>query len=87
MKLLSICIAGLCFFCGAFAETPRIAEYCAKILDDSTYVPLLIKDLDEPIKEWNNLDCMVVKMKMLAVEKVKTMRIRLHSIFATPANL
>ena len=56
MKSLSICVAGLCFVCGAFAETPRIAEYCAKILDDSTYVPLLIKDLDEPIKEWNYPD-------------------------------
>lgn len=56
MKFPSICIAGLCFVCGAFAETPRIAEYCAKILDDSTYVPLLIKDLDEPIREWNYPD-------------------------------
>ena len=56
MKFHSICIVYLCFVSGALAETPRIAEYCAKILDDSTYVPLLIKDLDEPIKEWNYPD-------------------------------
>ena len=30
-----------------------VAEYCAEILNDSTYRPLLIKDLDEPIKKWD----------------------------------
>lgn len=56
MKFRNFCLAGLCFVCGVFAETARVAEYCAKILDDSTYVPLLVKDLDEPIKAWNYPD-------------------------------
>ncbi|MBR4785626.1 MAG: hypothetical protein IK012_10315 [Fibrobacter sp.] len=37
----------------AFAGATPVAEYCAEILNDSTYRPLLIKDLNEPIREWN----------------------------------
>lgn len=51
LKLLWIVIC-LAIVAG-FAETLRVAEYCAEILNDSTYRPLLIKDLNVPIKEWN----------------------------------
>lgn len=36
-----------------FVNSAPVAEYCAEILTDSTYRPLLIKDLDEAITEWN----------------------------------
>ena len=46
---------------GANADSERIAEYCVQFLDDNTYLPMLIKDLDEPIKEWNYPDSVVCK--------------------------
>lgn len=56
MRLRSICLACLCLVWGAAADSERIAEYCADILDDNTYRPMLIKDIDEPIREWNYPD-------------------------------
>lgn len=47
--LSAIALSALC----AFAAPLPVAEYCAEILNDSTYRPLLIKDLDEPIKKWD----------------------------------
>lgn len=61
MKLRSICLACLCLVWVASADPERVAEYCAKFLDDNTYLPMLIKDLDEPIKEWNYPDSVVCK--------------------------
>ena len=61
MKLRSICLACLCLVWGANADPERIAEYCVQFLDDNTYLPMLIKDLDEPIKEWNYPDSVVCK--------------------------
>lgn len=52
MKFRNICFVCLWLALYAFAASPRVAEYCAEIVDDSTYRPLLIKDLDEPIKDW-----------------------------------
>ena len=53
MKRCSICFFFLGLVLCAFAAPLPVAEYCAEILSDSTYRPLLVKDLDEPIKEWN----------------------------------
>lgn len=53
MRPCSICFIILGFVLSAFAAPLPVAEYCAEILTDSTYRPLLVKDLNEPIKEWN----------------------------------
>lgn len=56
MKLLRtiFCVLGL--LCGAFAASNDVAEYCAEIVNDSTYRPRLIKDLNIPITKWNYPD-------------------------------
>jgi len=51
MKFRNICIVCLLVVLHAFAAS-SVAEYCVEILSDSTYRSLLIKDLNEPIKEW-----------------------------------
>ena len=53
MRPCSICIFFLGLALSAFAASAGVAEYCAEILNDSTYRPLLVKDLNAPIKEWN----------------------------------
>lgn len=50
-SLLSVML--LILMMTGFVNSAPVAEYCAEILNDSTYRPLLIKDLNEPIKEWN----------------------------------
>lgn len=63
MKILNsvLCIVGLagCVYAepsGKATATDNVAEYCAEIVNDSTYSPRLIKDLNIPIEKWDYPD-------------------------------
>jgi len=49
-----LCVLGL--LSGAFATSGYVAEYCAEIVNDSTYRPRLVKDLNIPITKWEYPD-------------------------------
>lgn len=52
LKVFAFCmLAGWAYSVAIPADS--IAEYCAEIVDDSTYIPVLVKDLNIPVVDWN----------------------------------
>lgn len=56
MKIRNVVLCILCLLCGVYAASGKVAEYCAEIVNDSTYRPRLVKDLDIPITKWEYPD-------------------------------
>ncbi len=54
LKVFAFCmLAGWAYSVAIPADS--IAEYCAEIVDDSTYIPVLVKDLNIPVVDWNSV--------------------------------
>ena len=56
MKIRDVVLCVLSLWCGAFAASNKVAEYCTVIVDDSTYRTQLVKDLNIPITKWEYPD-------------------------------